>query len=662
MPIDSIITMFIKSSWNRFKVGLLFSLAAILFLTHPEKLTAFSAPVLKWQKGGCRTTWCRTGWYASPAVADLDQDGKIEVIWTDYRIVVVNGEDGSNRWVVDNPGGGRGWPGVVVADLDGNQSLEIVTAHSGGTLSVYQANGSPHPGWPQQPTLGNELRSLAVGDVDGNGTLEILTASTRPDNQWFLFNADGTLRPGWPVLSPDSDANGYAAGCFNENVGLADLDGDGQLEMIGPNDTHYVAAFRQDGTPLRAGPIYGQGGGQNKPWARVGFHLSHAVDLRGYANCTAGKEPLEPRPNFADSAPSFADVDGDGTPEIIIVGNQYDCRTDPYSFLYQLPYILNKDRTRWAGSGFNWETLPIPDGRAGPLSENYNVVETAQPNPVVVDLDGDGFKEILYASYDGRIHAYWLDRTEHGHWPFQVTNPAEGFIRFASEPVVADLDGDGKAEVIFTTWTQKGSNAAGQLIILNYMGQLLHAVDLPRSSQNWDGALGAPTLADIDGDGDLEVVIGTVHTGLVAYRLPGTSNARVLWGTGRGSYLRTGQAANILGNIPKQVTFFYDLQQQRLSPAQVQVTPRNLGTTQPLQWTIVPSESWFSVSPLNGATPSPFTITPENFNAQTPAVYSGLATLTVTDPPGAAGSPVQIPLTLHVVDRLYPIYFPLIIR
>jgi hypothetical protein len=187
-------------------------------------------------------------------------------------------------------------------------------------------------------------------------------------------------------------------------------------------------------------------------------------------------------------------------------------------------------------------------------------------------------------------------------------------------------------------------------------------VDLPRSSQDWDGALGAPTLADIDGDGELDVVVGTVHTGLVAYRLPGTSNARVLWGTGRGSYLRTGQSANILGNIPKQVTFFYDLQQQRLSPARVQVTPKNLGTTQPLQWAIVPSENWFSVTPLNGATPSPFTITPEHFNTQTPAVYTGLATLTVTDPPGTAGSPVQIPLTLHVVERLYPVYFPLIIR
>ncbi|HQY94419.1 MAG TPA: VCBS repeat-containing protein, partial [Caldilinea sp.] len=37
-------------------------------------------PVLKWQRGGCFASWCQTGWYASPAVADLDGDGTMEVI------------------------------------------------------------------------------------------------------------------------------------------------------------------------------------------------------------------------------------------------------------------------------------------------------------------------------------------------------------------------------------------------------------------------------------------------------------------------------------------------------------------------------------------------------------------------------------------------------
>jgi len=163
------------------------------------------------------------------------------------------------------------------------------------------------------------------------------------------------------------------------------------------------------------------------------------------------------------------------------------------------------------------------------------------PNPVAVDLDGDNFREILYESYDGRLHAYWLDRTEHGSWPYRIKNAAEGFIRFGSEPAIVDLDNDGKAEVIVTTWTQKGSNAGGQLLILNWNGTLLHAVDLPRAEgENWDGAMAAPTVANIDADADLEVVIGTAHTGLAAYDLPGSSNARILWGTGRGTYLRAG--------------------------------------------------------------------------------------------------------------------------
>jgi hypothetical protein len=65
-------------------------------------------------------------------------------------------------------------------------------------------------------------------------------------------------------------------------------------------------------------------------------------------------------------------------------------------------------------------------------------------------------------------------------------------------------------------------------------------VNLPQSGSNWDGAMAAPTVANIDGDAELEVVIGTAHTGLVAYDLPGSSNARVFWGTGRGTHLRAG--------------------------------------------------------------------------------------------------------------------------
>jgi uncharacterized repeat protein (TIGR01451 family) len=181
-----------------------------------------------------------------------------------------------------------------------------------------------------------------------------------------------------------------------------------------------------------------------------------------------------------------------------------------------------------------------------PISENYNVIESVMPNPVTVDLDGNGNMEILYASYDGRMHAFWLDKTEHYNWPYLIYHASEGFFRFASEPVVADLDNDGHPEVLFGSWTQKGSHHTGKLHILDYQGNPLQEVDLPSAygSPDWNGALAAPTLANIDGDADLEIVLNTAHTGFVAYDLPGSAGARILWGTGRGNYQRTGSLLN----------------------------------------------------------------------------------------------------------------------
>ena len=49
-------------------------------------------------------------------------------------------------------------------------------------------------------------------------------------------------------------------------------------------------------------------------------------------------------------------------------------------------------------------------------------------------------------------------------------------------------------------------------------------------------------MANIDGDPDLELVLGTINRGLVAYDIQNSAGARVLWGTGRGSFTRSGLA------------------------------------------------------------------------------------------------------------------------
>jgi len=514
--------------------------------TRVQATPAFGPPVLKWQRGGCYSSWCETGWYSSPATADLDNDGQVEVIASAYSIFVLNGSTGGLEWKMSSghdrsePGAssvGRTWPGIIIADIDADEAVEIVTAHSGGWVSVYNAQGYFEPGWPKHPTS-NELRGLLVSDLDGDDTMEVIVTGAvyGPVNTW-IFEHDGSLRSGWPQLNNDS---GYAYGVFNANASAGNLDGDEANEIVVPSDVHYICAYKANGTQIPANPMYG-----GKGWGKVGVWESLEIELRGWGACDGEREESY-RTNFAHGPSVIVDMNGDGANEVVVTGNTYDCSADPYASRYDGVYVFNADRSRFNDDGFDWRSTPINTGP--PLSEDYDVIENAQPNPVVADLDGDGRMEIIYASYDGRVHAFWLDKTEHGNWPFSVYKPAEGFFRFASEPVIADLDDNGYAEVIFTSWTQKGSQQTGKLHILDYLGSVVYEVSLPNAfgGKDWNGALPAPTLANIDSDPDIEVVLLTASSGIVAYDLPGTANVSILWGTGRGDYQRDGNLSNAI--------------------------------------------------------------------------------------------------------------------
>jgi len=173
--------------------------------------TAIQAPVLKWQQGGCYSSWCETGWYSSPAVADIDGDGTPEVINSAYSILSLDGATGTQEWIiysgfdrtkVHDPGDsvGRTWPGIVIADINGDGELEIATAHSGGYVSVYNSDGYFESGWPKRPVT-SELRGLSVYDLDADSTLEVIvTAAVGSKINTGVYEHTGALRAGWPQL------------------------------------------------------------------------------------------------------------------------------------------------------------------------------------------------------------------------------------------------------------------------------------------------------------------------------------------------------------------------------------------------------------------------------------------------------------------------------
>ena len=85
---------------------------------------------------------------------------------------------------------------------------------------------------------------------------------------------------------------------------------------------------------------------------------------------------------------------------------------------------------------------------------------------------------------------------------------------------------------------------SGRLVVLSASGRRLHDIRLRNQGENGNGIgiPAAPSIADLNGDGRLEIVVTTFDHGIDVYRVPRSNAKRLPWPTGRGNLLRNGAA------------------------------------------------------------------------------------------------------------------------
>ncbi len=210
---------------------------------------------------------------ATPAVGDLDKDGRKEIVFVEKN------NTGTDVIVLDADGNIKsGWPvnlqisnqtsSPVLGDINNDGNLEIILTEgytvsgqeNNKKINIWKKDGSYLSGWPKQFNF-NMGHSPALADFNNDKKLEIVIVNNLGDV--YVFDYAGNIVTGWPkALSSDTEekASGFGISCYDPVI--VDVDGDNQLEIVAvvyknPQKFGYLAelhALKFDGSEVAGWP------------------------------------------------------------------------------------------------------------------------------------------------------------------------------------------------------------------------------------------------------------------------------------------------------------------------------------------------------------------------------------------------------------------------
>jgi hypothetical protein len=446
-------------------------------------------------------------WYR---FADVDADGYLDLLaeqpFSYIKYYRNDGERGRYRFVLaaDTLKDVDGTPIFSdrqnipqLGDLDCNRRSDLLIGRLDGTVARYEASSMDPRGAPAFRLLAGEFEgiriigqqvgppmpigpsmhganTMALADHDGDGDLDLFWGDFFEPGLLLIPNGGTCPAPNFrnpPVQFPVGApllTSGYNAPAFG------DLSGDGRADLV-------VGVLGGAYNPLRssADNLYYLARGEGTAWAVRSRRLLPILDIG------------------AESVPALADLDRDGDLDLVL-SNKLDPSDLQTSLVYRFENVGTAERPAFR------MRAPLDLGRRFHAAPSFG------------DLDGDGNLDALVGQWGPRLA--WYRGMGQG---FAVADTALVTITRGSNtvPTLGDLDGDGDLDLIV-------GESSGWLNYYRNDGD----ARTPRFQLVSDefgkiqiGRRSAPALTDLDGDRDLDLVVGSENDGLALFRNEGSA-------------------------------------------------------------------------------------------------------------------------------------------